>query len=230
MITPVEMLCSGEIEILGLLPYASNATLLVKLIHGDAEALAVYKPQRGERPLWDFPSGTLCNREVAAFVVSDALGWDLVPPTVLREGPAGIGSLQWFIDEDPEADVRTALSTHADELMRIVLFDVIANNADRKGGHVLLDKTGGIWAIDHGVCFAAEHKLRTILWVHEEAPIPDALLDDVARFAQSDKQEIRGLLDGDELDALDERVAELLETKTFPAQDPYGRNVPWPPW
>ena len=210
----LDLLRTAEIEVLGLLPYASNATLLTKITSGDLEALAVYKPRRGERPLWDFPSGTLCQRETAAYVVSKQLGWDLVPPTVLREGPAGFGALQWFIDENEEADVRELPRTHPDELRRLALLDAVINNADRKAGHLLVDRAGKLWGIDHGVTFNEDPKLRTVVWVYEGEPIPPGMLADLEAFARTgpSSTELVDLLAIPELDALCERVSTLLVT------------------
>ena len=135
--------------------------------------LAIYKPQQGERPLWDFPRGTLCHREVAAFEVSEALGWAIVPDTVLRDGPAGIGMMQRFVEHDPEEHYFTLLEEHGDEFRRMAAFDVVINNTDRKGGHCLpRDRTARIFGIDHGVSFHAQWKLRTVIWDFGGEPIP----------------------------------------------------------
>jgi hypothetical protein len=226
----LELLRTCEIEVLGLLPYASNATFLTKITSGEDEGLAVYKPRRGERPLWDFPLGTLCQREAATWILSHELGWDLVPPTVLREGPAGFGALQWFIEEDEEVDVRELPRTHPDELKRLALFDAVINNADRKAGHLIVDADGKLWGVDHGVCFNEDPKLRTVIWVYEGEPIPQQLLDDLERFARNGSAVLSELLVPTELDALCERIATLLVTKRFPEPDPGRYHVPWPPW
>ncbi len=221
----------ADMEILGLLPYASNATLLARVSHGDREALAVYKPRRGERPLWDFPSGTLCLRERAAWLVSSQLGWDLVPPVVLRDGPAGYGALQLFIEEDEDADVRALIRTHTDELRTLALFDVVINNADRKAGHLIVDTDGKLWGVDHGVTFSDEPKLRTVIWAFEGETIPQRLLDDLETLTRGmGVGELGDLLHPMELDALCQRVSTLLATKRFPAPDPHRHHVPWPPW
>lgn len=219
-------------EILGLLPYASNVTLLTKLTDGSDEALAVYKPQRGERPLWDFPDGTLCVREYAAWIVDSSLGWGVVPPTVLRDGPAGVGAVQLYIEEDETFDVHDVVQTHPDELRRMSLFDVVINNADRKAGHLIVDTAGKLWGVDHGVCFHDEPKLRTVIWTFEGEPVPDALLRDLEAFARdpSWKETLGSLLEPFEIDALCGRVTGLVRTKRFP-HPPAGRyHVPWPPW
>lgn len=228
----LDLLERADVEVLGLLPYASNATLLVKAALDGRESLAVYKPRRGERPLWDFPSGTLCLRERAAFLVSDDLGWDIVPPTVLRDGPAGYGALQIWIDEDESADVRQVVATHPDALMRMVLLDAIANNTDRKAGHLLIDTENRLWGIDHGICFSDEPKLRTVIWAFEGEPIPDDLLADIEAFAARGKaaDPLGELLDSDELSAMSSRVDELLRIRRFPVPDPNRHHVPWPPW
>lgn len=225
-------LLGAEIEVLGLLPYASNATLLTHLRHEGREALAVYKPRRGERPLWDFPSGTLCLREAAAWVVSDELGWDLVPPTVLRDGPAGFGALQLYVEEHEEADVRALPQTHPDELKRLALFDVVINNADRKAGHLLIDRAGKLWGVDHGVAFSEDPKLRTVVWVYEGETIPQALVSDLVAFASRTANDtpLREMLDGSEIDAMLDRIDVLRQTGCFPSPDPGRHHVPWPPW
>ncbi len=228
----LELLRTAEIEVLGLLPYASNATMLTRITDGDLEALAVYKPRRGERPLWDFPAGTLCLRETAAYVVSKQLGWDLVPPTILRDGPAGFGALQWFIDENEEADVRELPRTHSDELRRLSLFDIVINNADRKAGHLLVDRADKLWGVDHGVTFNEDPKLRTVVWVYENEPIPQDLIADIETFARTGPSSdvLTELLAVPELEAMCERVSTLLATGVFPEPDPGRYHVPWPPF
>jgi len=227
----LSLLAEGEMEIVGLLPMASNATLLTTVDDGELCAHAVYKPQRGERPLWDFPDGTLCLREQAAWVVDDELGWGLVPPTVLREGPAGLGALQLYVDHDSDADLQAYLDEHPGELARLALFDHVINNADRKGGHCLLDPDGRLWGVDHGVTFHTEPKVRTVIWAFASDPIPDALLADLEAFhdrgAGSDR--LAELLTQAEIDALLDRVRTLIVTRRFPLPGP-GPQVPWPPW
>ena len=228
----LSFLANGEIEILGLLPYASNATLLTRVVDGKHEGLAVYKPRRGERPLWDFPSGSLCLREFAAWIVSRELGWHLVPPTVLRDGPAGFGALQLYIDEDEEADVRRLLHTHPHDLRRVALFDAVINNADRKGGHLIIDTRAKLWGVDHGVSFSVEPKLRTVIWAFEGETIADDMLSDLETFTTDGIRaaELAEVLHASELDALCRRVSKLLRTKRFPVPDPNRHHVPWPPW
>lgn len=182
-----EELRDAELTVLGLLSGASNHTMLCRL--GDAdEHFAVYKPRRGERPLWDFPSGTLHLREVAAYVVSDALGWDLVPPTVLRDGPFGPGSVQQFVPHDPRRHYFTLIDEPArhPRLSQLAVFDLLINNADRKGGHVLCaTDSDRLFGIDHGLAFHAEPKLRTVIWDLGGTAIAPELHDDVRRFAQA---------------------------------------------
>jgi hypothetical protein len=226
-------LVSGELELLGLLPNSSNYTFLARATAGEDEILAVYKPRRGEMPLWDFPEGTLCRREVAAYVVARELGWPNVPPTVLREGPEGLGSAQLFVEFDPSQHYFTLEGTHAAEFRRVALFDMVVNNADRKGGHCLFAPDGTIWVVDHGVCFNEVPKLRTVIWEHVGEPIPAELLDDVRalreRLRPGDlRAELDELLSAGELAALDERIDAVLAAGVFPEPGP-GRPYPWPP-
>jgi uncharacterized repeat protein (TIGR03843 family) len=227
------MLDDGEIEVVGRVAWSSNAALLVTVTHDDAETLAVYKPQRGERPLWDFPDGSLCHRETAAYVLSEALGWGLVPRTILRDGPYGIGSVQRFVDHDPEEHYFTLLEDHLDTFLRFAVFDVIANNADRKGGHCLHERqTGRIYGIDHGLTFHVAPKLRTVIWDFAGETIPDELIADVARLrALLDGRvgdELRSLLHPMEMDALIGRVDDVLIDPRLPEPDEGYHSVPWP--
>lgn len=232
----VEILTRGAIEEeVGLLRWSSNYTFLVNLVLDDVRMSAVYKPRRGERPLWDFPEGTLCLRERAAWLTSQELGWELVPPTVLREGSRGIGSLQFFIHHDPEQHYFTLDAAYAPQLMRLSLFDVVANNADRKGGHCLIDETGHLWGIDHGITFHEQHKLRTVIWDFAGQPIPAPLLEDLsaldtslAAATSTFRREMATLLSRDEVRALAARIRHLLNTPVFPQPGP-GQNYPWPP-
>jgi hypothetical protein len=227
-------MATGDLEILGLLPRSSNYTFLARAGEGDDAVLVVYKPRRGEIPLWDFPEGTLCQREMAAYVVARNLGWPNVPPTILRDGPEGVGSVQRFVPFDPEAHYFTLEPERADDFRRVALFDVVVNNADRKGGHCLLGEDDAIWVIDHGVCFSEEpHKLRTVIWEHVGEAIEPALLEDLRRF---DREAIEGpvgdtlgaLLAEDELAAMHARIEAVLAAGHFPEPGP-GRPYPWPP-
>lgn len=217
-------------ELLGVIRGSSNSALLVEVCHEDRSVWAVYKPREGERPLIDFAPG-LHRREHAAYLLSEALGWGLVPPTVVREdGPFGVGSLQLFVQHDPLAHYFTlydAVPESHDALRRIALFDVVANNADRKGGHVLHGVDGRVWGIDHGLCFAAGYKLRTVVWDFGGDPVPEDLLDAVAPLADAVPEQLAGLLTSSEVLALQQRVRRLLERPVLPV-DATGRRVPWP--
>ena len=235
---PFPLLERGAIEGVELIPWGSNYTFAA-LLRGDDGAFcyAVYKPRRGEVPLRDFPSGTLYKREVAAYHLAQALGWEIVPPTVVREdGPHGIGSVQLYVE--PRADAAGHFDklreTHRCDLQRMAVFDLLANNADRKGGHCLLDVRGHVWGIDHGLTFHQVPKLRTVIWEYCGASIPPDLLQCLAAF-RLDEQRVRllrthlePLLASAEVDALFERWDRLLLNPCFPQLDPY-RNVPWPP-
>ena len=166
----------------GLIPWSSNYTYLARVRSGSHEMNAVYKPSCGERPLWDFETGTLCNREVAAYLLSAELGWPNIPPTVLREGPMGLGALQQFIPFKRRENFFTIRDRCREEMLKIAAFDALVNNTDRKGGHVLEDNAGIIWCIDHGVTFHEEPKLRTVIWDFVDEPIPDALMRDLERL------------------------------------------------
>lgn len=227
-------MATGDLEILGLLPRSSNYTFLARAGAGDDAVLVVYKPRRGEIPLWDFPEGTLCQREVAAYLVARSLGWPNVPPTILRDGPEGEGSVQRFVPFDPDAHYFTLEPERADDFRRVALFDVVVNNADRKGGHCLLGEDGTIWVIDHGVCFSEEpHKLRTVIWEHVGEPIDRPLLEDLGRFDRELADgptggALAGLLAGGELAAMRARIGAVLAAGRFPEPGP-GRPYPWPP-
>jgi uncharacterized repeat protein (TIGR03843 family) len=228
------LLSGGSLELKGQFTWGSNYTFLVQVTQGDQRCAAVYKPARGERPLWDFPEGTLAQREVAAYIVSRELGWDLVPPTVLRpDGPAGPGSLQLFVDADPERHYFTFSDAEKQRLRPVAVFDLLVNNADRKGGHVLLGESDHLWLIDHGVCFHVEDKLRTVIWDFVGQPIPSELLAALRRVrpALEDggrlRAELEGLLSFGEIDALRARADRLLRAKRFPPPGA-GRPYPWP--
>jgi uncharacterized repeat protein (TIGR03843 family) len=227
-----ELLRRGDLAVVGRMPWSSNATMLATLSTGDIEFPVIYKPRRGERPLWDFATGTLCQREVAAHDVSELLGWAVVPPTVLRDGPLGEGMVQLFVDHDPEEHYFTLLEDHADDLRRFAVFDVLVNNADRKGGHCLRARADGhIWGIDHGLAFHEDWKLRTVIWDFAGEPVPPPLADDVCRLlAEPDAIDagLGVLLDADELRALRHRAEALMRIGTFPQPDPGYHSVPWP--
>lgn len=229
----LDRLRSGSIEVLGVLPYASNYTFLARVGAEDG-VLAVYKPRRGERPLWDFQHGTLANREVAAYLVSYAGGFDLVPPTVLRDdAPLGPGSVQLFVEHDPEHHFFTLEAERADDFRVLAAFDVAINNADRKAGHVLEDAEGKLWAVDHGVTFHVEPKLRTVIWSFAEEPLPAnvrSLLERLRNALTQDKESYRALaelLSPAEADAVSRRVHRLLRKGTYP-QPEVHYPLPWP--
>jgi uncharacterized repeat protein (TIGR03843 family) len=224
------LLSSGEVEVKGRMPWSSNATFLTEVRCGDDELRAVYKPLRGERPLWDFPSG-LFRREVAAWRLSELLGWEIVPETVLRgdDAPLGEGSLQRFVDADFEQHYFTLYEDEAnhDALRRMCAFDIVANNTDRKSGHCLLTPADGhIWGIDNGLCFSTHAHVRTVIWEFGGEEIPEAILSDLAALDVGD--ELDGLLDPDEIEAIVDRADELVSEGTFPVADAYGRAYPWP--
>jgi len=223
------LLGRGEIEIEGRMPWSSNATFLVNVSRAGECAQAIYKPTRGERPLWDFEPG-LHRRELAAYVLSETMGLDLVPPTVIRDGPLGEGSLQWFVDADHRQHYFTIHEERADlhdRLRAVAVFDIIANNTDRKSGHVLLDADDHIWGIDHGLCFAADFKLRTVVWEFGGEEIPSSLVDLARRVAAGAPLELATLLDDDEAEAVRERASWIVEHPRFPV-DSSGRRYPWP--
>lgn len=238
--THLSRLQRGNLDLVGLLDWGSNYTFLVNVCDPnaappDAILQAVYKPQRGERPLWDFRRGTLHQREYAAFLVSELLGWRLVPPTVIRDGPHGAGSVQLFIEHDPEIHYFTFQGQFAAQLQRIVLYDAITNNADRKSGHVLLGKNDRLWSIDHGICFHTDYKLRSVVWDFAGEPIPETLRDDMGQFLRrldspddASVLALRDLLAEDEVKAVARRTQRLVDGRHFPRPGP-GRHYPWPP-
>jgi uncharacterized repeat protein (TIGR03843 family) len=227
------LLRTGSLSLLRLMPRASNYTFLGR-VEGDGRSeLVVYKPRAGEMPLWDFPEGTLCEREVAAYVLAEAFGWPPVPPTVLRDGPHGPGSVQLFVRADPRHHFFTLRERRIADFQAIALFDVVANNADRKSGHCLLGEDGRVWVVDHGVCFNEEPKLRTVIWDFAGEPLPPTLCGDLRRVAavlnaEPLHRELSALLSEGELAALVERLDALIRAGRFPL--PVGdRPYPWPP-
>jgi uncharacterized repeat protein (TIGR03843 family) len=223
----VPVLAGGELVVEGRLPWSSNLTFLVTV--GDTGLRAVYKPLRGEQSLWDFPDG-LYRREVAAYELSEALGWGLVPPTVAREdGPFGEGSLQLFVESDYTQHYFTLVEEerHHDVLRRMCVFDVVANNADRKSGHVLIGPDDRLWGIDHGLCFHTSPKLRTVIWEFAGEAVPAGDLADVEALADHIPDELGRLLSGVERERLVDRVVELSVTGVLPGPDS-DRPYPWP--
>ncbi|MFC9649046.1 MULTISPECIES: SCO1664 family protein [unclassified Streptomyces] len=263
-VTAVDLLTKGELTVLGRIREASNAVLYCSVSYEGEEAHCVYKPVAGERPLWDFPDGTLAQREVAAYEVSEATGWGLVPPTVLRDGPHGEGMCQLWIEADTDgtaapllalveeeepgegwkaiglAEVgegETALLVHADDerLRRLAVLDAVINNGDRKGGHLLPAPEGRLYAIDHGVTFNVEDKLRTLLWGWAGEPLPAPVLDVLARLAEALTEgaplatRLAELLTVAETDAIRSRVSELRHTGRHPEPSGQWPAIPWPP-
>jgi uncharacterized repeat protein (TIGR03843 family) len=231
-LTPLDILRSGEVEVLGRMPWSSNATLLVDVRADGGCMRAVYKPRRGERPLWDFPAG-LDRREVAAYELSAWLGWDIVPETVLREGsdlPFGAGSLQRFVPFDVEEHYFTLLEDPERHgvLRTICCFDLLANSADRKGGHFLAGEDDRVWAVDNGLTFHCETKLRTVIWDFGGEAIDDHLVDGVRRLAtEGPPPALARLLDDAECHALLSRARRVTAKPRFPV-DVTGRRYPWP--
>lgn len=238
--TAFDALCSGEVRAEhGLLRWGSNYTFLVTVRQGETKFMGVYKPRIGERPLWDFPDGTLCQRETASYVLSEMLGWFLVPPTVLREGPRGIGSLQVFINHDPNQHYFTFQERQdyqdiLPQLQKMALFDALNNNADRKGGHCLIDESARLWGIDHGLSFHPAHKLRTVIWDFAGQTIPADLLATLnevcTKFnnkADEHRIQLEGLIAPHEMASLQNRLDKLVNTGKYPLPGP-GPNRPWP--
>jgi hypothetical protein len=232
----LDVLREAEVEEEALLAAGSNYVFLLKMRHPEAgEGYAVYKPQRGEAPLHDFPSGTLYRREHAAYLVSEALGWRLVPPTIVRsEGlELGLGVLQLFVVHDPSRHYFNLKDGREAEMQRIAVFDWLCNNADRKGGHCLLDANDKIWCIDHGIAFHAEDKLRTVIWDFQGTPVPNHLVEDICHFADMLQEgteihaQLSELLSPHEMARFIERAAEIDARRVFPPPPPY-RPYPWP--
>ena len=226
------LLEEGDLRLVGLLPGASNYTFLAEVTGDDSAAPVVYKPRRGETPLWDFPEGTLCNREVAASVLADALGWPNVPPTVLRDGPHGPGSVQLYVESVPGEHYFTLRERFVDVFRAVAAFDVVAGNGDRKSGHLLLSPTDTIWAVDHGLCFATRPWLRTVIWEFAGEPVPEEMRGDIRRVASelrsgSLRERLAEQLLPQEIEAAADRAEALVRAGTFPHPGP-GRSRPWP--
>ena len=233
--TTSEIIRLGEIISYQLTPMGSNYTFLVKLSWEGNESLAIYKPRDGEAPLWDFPSGTLYKREYAAYLLSEILGWNIVPFTVIRDGPHGIGSVQEFIEHDPRQNYYTLEDGCADQLRVIACFDLVANSTDRKANHLLIGDSGKIWSIDHGLTFHSDMKVRTVIWDFCSEPIPTPLLESVAQLRErleltasrdigmpDQLLDLVTVLPEDEVVALKRRLDWVLEERVFPGLP--GRN------
>jgi hypothetical protein len=235
----LSILSQGEITVKGEFLWGSNYTFLAQVEQEGKTLPAVYKPIRGERPLWDFPAASLARREVAAFLVSEDIGWSFVPATVYRKnGPLGSGSLQLYIDHDPEYHYFNFNNEDRQRLRPVVLFDLLINNADRKGSHILRGGDGRLWLIDHGVCFHVENKLRTVIWDFVGEPVPESLCSDLWRFRQrlastegetsNLAEDIKKYISHAEVKALVRRADHLTEMGVFPPPDPERRAFPWP--
>jgi uncharacterized repeat protein (TIGR03843 family) len=230
----LRLLRDGELGVEGRLVDASNATLYCACTLDGVTAAVVYKPVRGERPLWDFPDGTLAGREVAAYLVSQATGWDVVPPTVMRDGPFGPGMCQLWVDVDEEVDLAALARSDHPDLKRMAVFDAVVNNADRKGGHLLPREDGRVQGVDHGICFSAEDKLRTLLWQWRGRRLPDEALEVLSAL----RAELEGrlgdalheLLTVTEVEATKARVDRLLTRRRYPEPSPDWPAIPWPPF
>lgn len=245
MTVSLDELRTGEMEVLGQLVDASNGSLLCRLVPatdaGDQPATAeapliIYKPRAGERPLWDFPDGTLSQREVAAYVVAESLGWSIVPPTVWRDGPVGPGMVQVWVDVDESVDLVALVQSDHQALRRIAVFDALINNGDRKGGHLLPTRDGTIWGIDHGVSFAVDDKLRTVLWQWRGHPIPPSLVSDVEDWLHRMTSGggalgvLSELLAPEEIEVLLQRGQQLVADGRHPQPSPDWPAIPWPPF
>ena len=230
----LEALRYGDLKVTGRLVDASNATLFAEVQVGELTFNCIYKPVSGERPLWDFPDGTLANRELAAYLISEAMSLNCVPPTLLREGPFGIGMVQLWIDIDEEIDLVDLYRKDLPKLRNLALFDVVVNNTDRKIGHLLPTSDGHIFGCDHGVTFHVDDKLRTVLWQWEEQPLSESELQIIRNLSeqlQGDlSKSLQDLITADELHALKMRVLRLLDEQVFPSPSPDWPAVPWPPF
>jgi uncharacterized repeat protein (TIGR03843 family) len=230
----LRLLREGELSVEGQMIDASNATLYCAVTLDAVKAACVYKPIAGERPLWDFPDGTLAGREVAAYAVSVACGWEVVPPTVMRDGPYGPGMCQLWIDADESVSLEALVRSTIEPLRRMAVFDAVINNADRKGGHLLPVPDGHVYGIDHGVCFSADDKLRTLLWGWRGQPLTEEALDVLtglrADLAADLGSALEELLTMREVEATRRRVNRLLKTGRHPQPSGDWPPMPWPPF
>ena len=228
------LLTEGVIDLEGRMLDASNVTLVGAIRSGPLAAECVYKPVAGERPLWDFPDGTLAGREISAFLVSEATGWDVVPPTVLREGPFGPGMVQLWMDGDPAVDLAAFVRSDDPALRRMAVFDAVVNNADRKGGHIIPMPGGHVYGVDHGICFSVDPKLRTLLWRWAGKPLTAEALEVLERLADELRdglgERLHEHLTRSEVRCTQRRVAELLRTGRHPEPSGEWPALPWPPF
>jgi uncharacterized repeat protein (TIGR03843 family) len=230
MSTTVDLISKGNLLVIGRLVDASNATLLAHVEDTDPKLQVIYKPVAGERPLWDFPDGDLASREYAAYLLSDLAGFDLVPLTLLREGPFGFGMVQQWIDVDESVDVVEYGQSSDEQLRKLALFDAIINNTDRKFGHLLIDSTGWLKGCDHGVCFHAEDKLRTVIWQFAGLPFNSNEISLLANVVAIDLVAVfANYLTAVEIDALQVRIKRLKAAAEFPLPSDAWPAVPWPP-
>jgi len=232
MLKACRILEQAEITACNLLLRGSNQVYVIGLDNDGVGIKAVYKPRHGESPLYDFPDGSLYKREYAAFLLSQALEWFLVPPTIIRDGPLGIGSVQWVVDPKDRTDKNSPIEIDMFKLQQVVLFDYLVNNADRKVGHFLEGRDGHLWVVDHGLTFNTVPKLRTVIWDFSGQDIPEKLMSDTAVLQEKLKtQPLRDvlyrLLDKSEIKALESRIAKIIENPVFPYPRSY-RSVPWP--
>ena len=230
------LLLAGEIAAYEVVPWGSNYTFLVALADdtGEPRAIGIYKPCQGEAPLWDFPDGTLYRREYAAYRLSQWLGWDLIPETVIRDGPYGVGTVQQYVEVEEDTHYFTLRETHKDDLRRMALFDLITNNADRKAGHLFKGRDGKVYGIDHGLTFNTQPKLRTVIWDFTGEPIPEPLLMDLERRVNDPeavarlRAELAPLLERAEIDRFFARVGRALKNRVYPGfSHGVGHQVPW---
>ena len=230
----LQLLRQGELTVEGRLVDASNATLYCAATLDGVTTAVVYKPVRGERPLWDFPDGTLAGRELGAYLVSHATGWDVVPPTVMREGPYGPGMCQLWVDVDEDVDLQALARSDHPDLRRMAVFDAVVNNADRKGGHLLPRADGRVQGVDHGICFSAEDKLRTLLWQWRGDLLTEEAVEVLSRVRAELEGELgtqlEGLLTGSEVRATTARVDRLLASRRHPQPSQDWPAIPWPPF
>ena len=224
----------GEIAVEGRLVDASNATLFVVVSHQGEETRAIYKPVAGERPLWDFPDGNLASRERAAYLVDQALGFNHIPLTIVRDGPFGIGAVQQWVDIDESIDLEVFFRKDDPQLREVALLDAVINNTDRKIGHLLPEPSGHLYICDHGVTFHEEDKLRTVLWQWSGQPLSElelkALQDLLRKISGQELEELNSLLTQGEIAALHDRINRLLVTGIFPEPNPEWPHIPWPPF
>ena len=228
MATDVNLLETGELEIIGRLVDASNASLLCKLAD---ETKVIYKPIAGERPLWDFPDGNLASREVAAYYLSEIGNFNVVPKTVLREGPFGLGAVQEWIEVSEDVDVSAIAQGHDSQIRNLALFDIVINNADRKFGHILITSDQMVFGCDHGVSLHEENKLRTVIWQFAELDLLASEIKQLSDFLDAiDRKYLKKLLSDNEIEAIFERVHVILKDGRFATPSPNWPAVPWPPY